>query len=236
MRLCARSRRNWGWRFNAEAELCLLEEGWKAVFPQPVELLVASLCKAPEALDPVDVDSVFDEDRMVLAIGFGDAVMLGEACFDEAVVAAEAVCCQLRRERDTPLDDGLECCFRAVFHDLAMHAPAAFEDPEDRRLAARPSPRLAPNAGCAEKALVDLDLPLEGTIVLRQFGHDLLQPTVLILKGLQPTHFVWQQPAVSLLPVEVSRLTDPRLAADLRDRRAFLALLQDKRLLRLREP
>jgi transposase len=66
--------------------------------------------------------------------------------------------------------------------------------------------------------------------------HDLLQPAILVLERLQPTHLVRQQAAISLLPVEICHLTDPRLATDLRDRRAFLALLQDERLLRLREP
>src|SRR5690606_6504355 len=46
---------------------------------------------------------------------------------------------------------------------------------------------------------------------------------------------VRQQTAIPLLPVEISRLADPGLAADLRHRRAFLTLLQDERLLRLRE-
>ena len=69
-----------------------------------------------------------------------------------------------------------------------------------------------------------------------QVGTDLLEPAVLILKRLQPAHLVRQQPAIPLLPVEIGRLADPRLAADLGHRRAFLALLQDKRLLRLREP
>ena len=41
---------------------------------------------------------------------------------------------------------------------------------------------------------------------------------------------------ILLTPVEVGRLADPRLVADLGHRRAFLALPQDKRLLRLREP
>ena len=49
------------------------------------------------------------------------------------------------------------------------------------------------------------------------------------------THLVRQQPAIPLFPIEVGRLADPRLAADLSDRRSFLVLLDDERLLRVRE-
>ena len=70
-------------------------------------------------------------------------------------------------------------------------------------------------------------LPIQG-----QVGHDLLQAAVLILQCLQPAHLVRQQTSIPFFPVEVGRLTDPGLAADLRNRRAFLALLQDERLSR----
>jgi len=59
--------------------------------------------------------------------------------------------------------------------------------------------------------------------------------------GSKPPYRVWRanSPPDCLqtrrTPVEVGRLTDPGLAADLCDRRAFLALLQDERLLRRRE-
>lgn len=65
-----------------------------------------------------------------------------------------------------------------------------------------------------------------------QVGDDPLQSRILVLDLLQPTHLVRQQPAIALLPVELGRLADPGLAADLRDRRASLALLQDERLSR----
>jgi hypothetical protein len=48
-------------------------------------------------------------------------------------------------------------------------------------------------------------------------------------------HLRRQQPSVLLLPVEVCRLADPSLPADLRHRCSFLALLNDERLLRVRK-
>lgn len=70
--------------------------------------------------------------------------------------------------------------------------------------------------------------------IKRQVGHDLLQTVVLVSRAFR-THLIWQQPAIPLLPVEVGHLTDSSLAADLGDLRAFLALLQNNRLLRFRE-
>jgi len=68
-----------------------------------------------------------------------------------------------------------------------------------------------------------------------QVGHDLLRPTMFVLKLLQALHLGRQQPGILLLPVEVGRRTDPGLAADLRHRCPFLALLDDERLLRVRK-
>ncbi|MFA5539772.1 MAG: hypothetical protein WDA23_11260 [Gemmobacter sp.] len=90
---------------------------------------------APEALDAVDMDAPIREDRTVWIGIFVDPVMLREARFHEAVIAAEPVGGELGREVDLTRDDSLKRCFRTVFHDLAMHAAATFEDAKDRRLA-----------------------------------------------------------------------------------------------------
>jgi hypothetical protein len=71
--------------------------------------------------------------------------------------------------------------------------------------------------------------------VKRQVSDDLLQPGVLVLKRLNPSHLVWQQATILLLAIEVGGFTDPGLAADLRHRRALLALPQNEGLLHLGE-
>jgi len=75
---------------------------------------------------------------------------------------------------------------------------------------------------------------LQHLAVQRQVGYHLLQPTVLILELLQPLRLRWQQARILLLPVEVGGLADPGLPADLGNRCAFFALLDDERLLRVR--
>jgi hypothetical protein len=56
-----------------------------------------------------------------------------------------------------------------------------------------------------------------------------------VLKLLQPPHLRRLHAVVLLLPIEVSRLADSGLPADLCNRYAVLALLQNERFLRVRE-
>jgi hypothetical protein len=70
---------------------------------------------------------------------------------------------------------------------------------------------------------------------LSQIGHDLLQLAVLLLELAQPLHLRWRQAGVLLAPIVIGRLADPRLAADLTDRCAFLSLPQNEGNLRLRK-
>ena len=76
---------------------------------------------------------------------------------------------------------------------------------------------------------------LQHLTVQRQVGHNPRQPCVLVLELLQPAHLVGQQPTIPFLLGKVGRLSNTRLAKNLGNRRAFLTLLQDECLLRLRE-
>src|SRR5579871_3892472 len=76
---------------------------------------------------------------------------------------------------------------------------------------------------------------LQHRFVECEIGNHLLQLCVLILELLQPAHLIRQQPVILLLPVEIRRLADPGLAADLRHRNPVTALLQNERLLRVRK-
>ncbi len=66
---------------------------------------------------------------------------------------------------------------------------------------------------------------LQHLFVQRQVGDDPLQLGVLVLELLQPPHLGRQQAVVLSLPIEVGRLADPGLAADIRHRYAVGALL-----------
>jgi hypothetical protein len=79
------------------------------------------------------------------------------------------------------------------------------------------------------------DSVLQHLFVQGQIGDDPLQLAVLVLELLQPPHLSWQQTIVLLLPIEVGRLADASLAADIHHRHAVGALLQDKRLLGVRK-
>jgi len=61
----------------------------------------------------------------------------------------------------------------------------------------------------------------------RQVGHDLLETTVLILELLDTLHLGRQQTGILILPANVGRRADPDLAANLGNRRTFLALFNE---------
>ena len=56
---------------------------------------------------------------------------------------------------------------------------------------------------------------LQHLLVQRQISDQLPQLAVLVLELLQPPHLGRQQPVILLLPIEIRRLADPRLAADI---------------------
>jgi hypothetical protein len=57
---------------------------------------------------------------------------------------------------------------------------------------------------------------------------------ILILKPFQTSHLQWLKTIVFLFPIEVGRLADPSVAADIRHRHTSVALLQNERLLCVR--
>lgn len=76
---------------------------------------------------------------------------------------------------------------------------------------------------------------LQHLAVQRQVRDDLLQPRILVLELLQLLHLRRQHARVFFLPVEIGRLTNSRLPADLRHRHTFVALFQNERLLCVRK-
>src|SRR3546814_10509132 len=77
----------------------------------------------------------------------------------------------------------------------------------------RPSPTASRRPARASDPASELSFDdiLQHLAIERQIGNDLLEPAVLIIQLAQPPHLRWPQPRVLLLPVEVGRLTDPRL-------------------------
>ena len=76
---------------------------------------------------------------------------------------------------------------------------------------------------------------LQHLAVKRQIGHELAQLGILVLKLLQTPHLKWRHAVVLLLPVEIRRLADPSPPADIGDGNPVSALLENERLLRVRE-
>ena len=78
-----------------------------------------------------------------------------------------------------------------------------------------------------------LDAVLQHLFVEREVHHDLLKPGILVLQLAQSPHLRQHHARVLFLPIEIRRLTDPSLAADLRHWRSVFHRPNDERLLRV---
>lgn len=79
------------------------------------------------------------------------------------------------------------------------------------------------------------DNVLQNFSIQRQINDNPFQPIVLIFQISQSTHLERHQPFVLFLPVKIRRQTYSRLKANRHNRRALIALLNNKHLLSVRE-
>ena len=92
-----------------------------------------------------------------------------------------------------------------------------------------------PACASGQTSKLSADDVLEPLLVEAQIGDNLPQLTVLVLELLEPAHLGRQQTVILLVPIKVSRLADPGLAADIHHRHTVGALLVNKRLLGVRK-
>ena len=140
----------------------------------------AKLGVAPKALNAVDV--IFATGELVF-------MMMNAAVFvtakEQAVITEPSVGIDRGFGKNLSLDDRLQLCPGAVFHHAGEDLPAAFEQPDHRRLATRPASPPAPHAPGAKVGFVDLDFAGEGPGLLhRQFHDPAAQQLINPLAGL----------------------------------------------------
>jgi hypothetical protein len=150
-----------------ESELCFFEVEVEGMFGDAIELEQASFGEAPEAFDPIDMVLPASE----FVVGVVDPEVLVEAEIDQAIVASPTVGMEDGFRFDSATNDGLECGFGGIRHDLGVDLVASFEQPEDDRLATGSPASLAANATRAEVRLVGFDFALERRIEFARFGH-----------------------------------------------------------------
>lgn len=136
-----------------EPELALLEVKRERALVDAIELGQATLGKAPEALDAVDV--IVAEREAVFAVS--DAKVLGVTDGNQAIVGAQAVGMDDAAQAYLAANDRLQSGFRAVGHDLGIDLAVALEDTKDDGLAERTTAFLSAHATWPEVALVDFD-------------------------------------------------------------------------------
>jgi hypothetical protein len=93
------------------------------------------------------------------------------------------------------------------------------------RLSSSDRPRNLQRRG---RPYISADDVLQHLAIQRQVRHDLLQLRALVLKLLQPLHFRRHQPTELLAPDVIGRFANPRLPANLSDRRCSSACRSTK--------
>ena len=115
-----------------------------------------------------------------------------------------------------------------------IRAQRSFSHARSSRMLGPPSPWTRPSSLLA-RATTPPQTPQMPQPPSPQIGDHLPQLRVLVLELLQPAHLGRQQAVVSLLPIEIGRLTDPCLPADLSHRHSVRTLLQNERFLGVRK-
>jgi hypothetical protein len=100
------------------------------------------------------------------------------------------------------------------------HRPAGLKRPVSHK------PR-QPVCATGQASKLSADDVLQHFLVEAQIGDHLPQFAVLILKLFQPPHLGPQQATILALPVEVGRLANPGLPANIRNLHAVSSLLQN---------
>jgi hypothetical protein len=89
-----------------------------------------------------------------------------------------------------------------------------------------------PDRACEQVSYHSSNYILEHLATGSQVRHDLLQPIVLVFVLSEPLRLSRKQTGILLPSVKVDRLSDPRLAADIGNPCAHVALLVDESRLR----
>ena len=141
------------------------------VLLDPVELRQATLGKAPEGLDSVDVHSV---EREMLALVDPKVFVVPD--IDQDIIAFPSVRVHDTLGIHTSPDDALKGFGRAVRDDLGVDPAVSLVDPEyrllERSASSLPRSRPSPDPGGTEEAFVHLDGAYESRFLVRLVGVD----------------------------------------------------------------
>ncbi len=128
-----------------------------------MKLLQAMFSKTPEALNAVDMMRA--SGKLVLAVM--DSVMLRVADINKSVIAAPTITMNNGFRSNATANNGLQCGFRAVRHDLRVDFAVSLEQAKDGRLATGSTSALATNTASAEVTFSNFDLTRERRSSLR---------------------------------------------------------------------
>lgn len=125
----------------------------ESVSRDAIELLQATLGKAPEAFDAINISRASDE----LIRAMIDSEVFRVSDINQAVIAAPAIRVDHSFSRHSTANNGLQRGLFAVRHNLRIDAAVTFEDAEDNGFARSPAPALASDAMSTKVAFINFD-------------------------------------------------------------------------------
>ena len=116
----------------------------KGMFRYAIELCQASFGKAPERLDTVNMSLTTDK----FIVSMMHPEVLVKTNIDQPVVAAPSIRMNHGSWRYMATDNGLQCRFRAIWHNLCVDFSLPFQNTKDDRFSICSSASFTSNTLC----------------------------------------------------------------------------------------
>ena len=139
------------------------------MFRNAIELCQTSFCKTPERFDTVNVP--FATGKLVVAMMNPEVFI--KADIDQSVITAPSIRMNHSIWRHMSTDNGLQCCLRAIWHNLRINLSLAFQDTKDDRFTICSASSFTSNTLCAKIRFIDFYRTLQRRFKLTALGNSL---------------------------------------------------------------
>lgn len=141
----------------------------KGLFTHTSESVKSGFGKAPEAFNSVDMTLAVDE----FILSMIDPKMLFVSKIDESVIPSPPIRVDDGFKIDTTSNNPLQRGSSAIWNDLSIHFPIAFEDAKNNSFTESSSASFAFNSPSAKEAFVNFNLSRERRLSLTELGNSL---------------------------------------------------------------
>ena len=155
-----------------KAELGFFEVQREGGFGHSMEPGQAVFGVTPEALDAIDV--VGAESELIIAMVHSSVLVIAE--FDQTIVAAPGIGMHHGLQRCFAANDGLQCGFGGIWHDLRIDLIPSFQQAEDDGLSPSTPASAATHAARPEVGFVGFQIAAERRVASTLDGQSFSEP------------------------------------------------------------